>query len=908
VKRILTTVILLVLMGLGMTLGVGAWDRSHHESAVMARVQASLDEHARRLSDDLQALLALNRRLAEAMAAVPPGREAAPFGILAPQMVQQRTDIRSVVYVDRLKIALVYPVPGNENVIGLDYSLHPEFMSKIKQMVLYRIPVIDGTARLVQTGRPGLIVRTPLFMADAAGPQAAYRGMAALTVDLDRTLQRTGLLGPDPAFNLAIRAGPAAGRPARTLYGDSTLFDRPHVQTRIALPDGDWELAAEPRADMAYDGSRAWLIRGMGGGLTMALVLLFLYRRGVLATGHPAQEPEAGLMSLRTLLLLATLIPLPLVVGLAGWLVFTASIQTVQRMEQQRVEELAGQLRDKVAAFFEVPRAAATFNVRQVQDGLLSLEAQPALLHSFLLQLRQQPLLTYLSVATVQGDYLAASRPPHGAERSLRILQASQDDGGLMNVYRVDDANRRSTRLPSGNAHFDPRVRPWYQMAVEAGSLHWYTAYQYAIDTVDGRYDDMGMGMAAPLYDDQHRLLGVLTADVALTEISRFLQSETGGLGGVSFLMESGGELLASSDGAPVYGLQGGQARRVLATASGNPLIRRLGTVVWQSGREVGHQLLGEQGRRYQTYWQSIPLPDGPLLTLALALPESRYAGPVEQSMQRIALLIFGFWVLGLAVVSLAAWWLSRPLQSLILWARHLAGGQWQAPPEVRSPVREIVVLARALGRMADRLRGHQQALEMQVAERTQALVQANRKLTELSVTDGLTGLANRRRFDEVLLREWHRARRERGSVSLLMLDVDWFKHYNDAYGHQAGDAVLQRVGQVLRQAFQRPGDLAARYGGEEFAVILAGLDHDAACRMAQQVCDEISALGMPHEYGVDNRVTVSVGVAEMDLDDEHAVQALIGQADGALYRAKEAGRNRIECAASHGAPLDPDG
>lgn len=891
---------MLLLAGLGVTLGLESWDRSRHETAVMNQTQQQLDQYALRLSEDLQALFSLNRGLADAVAAVAPGQEAGPFAMLAPQIVRRRADILSVVYVDRLKITQVYPVSGNENVIGMDYSLHPEFMFKIKQMIQQQIPVVDGTAQLVQTGRDGLIVRTPLFVDGQPGQPPVYRGMAALTVDLAKTLRRAWLQRPDLPFDLAVRSLSATLAPARMLNGEPSLFERLHAQARISLPDGDWELAAVPHVDLAYDGARVWLIRGVGGGLTMMLVLLFLYRRGVLAAGHQAHRAESGLMSLRTLLLLATLVPLPLVVGLAGWLVSTASIQTVQNMEQQRVKELAAQLRDKVMVFFEAPRAATTFNVRQLQDGLLSLDARSKILQSFLLQLRQQPLLTYLSLGTADGDYLAANRPPRGPEHGLRLMVASQEvNSGLVDVYRVDDANRRSTQLSTNGVRFDPRTQPWFKTAIEAGSLHWYMTYQYAIQAAGEAGNDMGIGMAAPLYDNQRRLLGVLTADIGLNRISQFLSLEMGNSGGIAFLMETNGRLLARSDGGPVYRQQGGQAQQILAVDSTSPVVREMGAEVSHSGRLFGYRLLNKSGRRYQAYWQSVQLPDGPLLTLVLALPESRYAGPLEQSIQRVGLLILGFWILALAAVALSAWWLSRPLQSLIRWAGSLADGQWRAPPPVRSPVQEIVLLARALGSMADRLRGHQQALERQVADRTQALVSANRKLTELSVTDGLTGLANRRHFDAILEQEWHRARREGLAVSLLMIDVDWFKHYNDAYGHQAGDRVLQHLGRVLRQIFHRAGDLTARYGGEEFAVILAGQGCVAGTVLAQQVCDAIADLELPHTHGVGGRVTVSVGVAEMDLDNEQAVQALIGQADAALYCAKAAGRNQVVCAAA---------
>ena len=902
-KRTLSVVILL-LLGIAAVLGTERYDRSRSEARIVAGVRQQLNESAGRFQDDLRVLQGLNERLAGALAAVP-GAEADPFGSIAPGMVRARPDIRSIVFVRKLRIEQVYPVAGNEPVIGLDYGLQPQFMAKISYMIRRRVPVIDASTRLVQTGRTGLIFRAPIFDGPDSAGGDGYRGMTALTVDLEHTLRRTGLIGPETLFDLAIRSR-EEGRHTSSLFGDPGLFEQPHVAAAITLPDATWELAAVPKNGLVYDPARAWLIRGVGASVVLALLLAVLYRRGAWRScpgGHPARD---GLASLRTLLLVATLAPMPLMIGLAGWLVYTASIRAVEDLERQQVDELADQLRDEVIGFFEVPRAAAVFNASQFKSGLIGLDRREDLLRSFLLQLRQQPLLTLLAVGAADGGYLAAGRPPAEAERSLRILQADPRSGGAMHIDRVDDDNRRSTSAGIGNPRYDARAMPWFEAARQADSLRWYPAYRYAIHDPGGLFEDMGMGMSVALRDGDGRLEGVLTADVALSQIGRFLRAEVARTDGIAFLAESGGALLASSSGEPIYHLEDGQVRRVLADQSGTPEIRLLGTRILHSGRPAGRLALDVDGRRYSARWQSIQLPDGPLLTLALALPESRYAEPAERALNRIGLLILGFWVFGVAVALLVAWWLSRPLLSISRWAEDLAGGGDRLSPSVRSPVREIAVLAHALERMAERQRSHARDLERQVAERTQALVQANQRLVGLSLTDGLTGLANRRHFDEVLAREGARARRDRRPLSLLMLDVDWFKLYNDQYGHPAGDVVLCQIARILLESVRRPGDLAARYGGEEFAVILPGLDASEAGVMAEHIRGRIEALAIAHVHGLAGRVTISIGVAEMDLDDAHAAATLVGQADAALYRAKAGGRNRVEIARPEAGPGAP--
>jgi diguanylate cyclase (GGDEF)-like protein len=167
-------------------------------------------------------------------------------------------------------------------------------------------------------------------------------------------------------------------------------------------------------------------------------------------------------------------------------------------------------------------------------------------------------------------------------------------------------------------------------------------------------------------------------------------------------------------------------------------------------------------------------------------------------------------------------------------------------------------------------------------------------RLARLSREDALTGIANRRSFDETLTHEWRRSARTSSPLALVMVDVDYFKQYNDAYGHAAGDACLKRIAEVLSGTVRRPTDLAARYGGEEFAALLADTPQEGASRIAEAVRTGIDRLAIPHAAAPTGRVTVSCGVGVV-VPTAHMVPAeLISAADRKLYAAKAEGRNRV--------------
>ncbi|WP_347488973.1 PleD family two-component system response regulator [Desulfoscipio sp. XC116] len=214
----------------------------------------------------------------------------------------------------------------------------------------------------------------------------------------------------------------------------------------------------------------------------------------------------------------------------------------------------------------------------------------------------------------------------------------------------------------------------------------------------------------------------------------------------------------------------------------------------------------------------------------------------------------------------------------------------------VTKPVNYIELLARISSALKLKHEmDHRKAREKKLLEVTRQLEKAVNQLNRLSSLDGLTGIANRRRFDEYLHIEWRRNIRNARPLSLFMADIDFFKAYNDTYGHQAGDECLKSVAKTLKNTLQRPGDLVCRYGGEEFAIILPETPSSGALSLANKMCLSVEALGINHQKSpAGNYVTISIGVATTLPTENSSPKEIIAAADQALYNAKHNGRNQV--------------
>lgn len=792
----------------------------------------------------------------------------------------------TISFTRKFEVAAAFPVVGTESVLGINFFLSPEFMSSIRRALASRDTIIDSKVTLRQTDRQGIIIRTPYF--DAHGN---FLGLVTCALDLQAMLAKAGWPGKEAEFKLLIK-GQFPDSPAINILGNGETRHQLSAPVTIRVPEnGVWLLQAKARSDNLAPSYRSDAIR-LSSGAVLLLITFFQLRRCGVLNGFLGVKKG---LSLHSSILLIAIVPIVTLVMAIALLSFNATQQAAERLMQQQAGDLARQIRGHVEAFFDVPHQAA-FDVELFRNGVLDPDNPSQMLSIFLSQLRVQPQLTFISMANSQGEYYAASRPPAGSDRNVRLQFATLETNREMRVHWVAQANKPSKTYVRGTDYFDARDTVWYQQAINNNGMRWYPVYHYETKDERNQYLGLGMGISSAVYDKNNRFIGVISADVAMLQLSEFLHERAGTSGHTIFIAETGGNLLATSDNTPVH-LEDEEysgAMRISMKQSQNPLIRKAGLAIEKQQSGTGNMFIIEDNKRHLLNWQTISLPDGPSMLVATIMPQSwvgNTAIPVLRDVLYLAALLL---VLGVIAVLFLVNWLTKPLLRLEAWASKLGQGQWQAELPPASPVREINSLTKSLGCMATQLRNHADELEQRVASRTHELAVANHKLAELSLTDALTGIANRRSFDRFIKSEWNRAQRYGHCIALMIIDIDNFKAYNDRYGHQAGDRVLSQAASTLAEKVRREGELISRYGGEEFAVVLTRTSLHSALDLAETLRAVIYDLEIEHPDSTAGRLSISIGVSAQSPTPQACIEEFFAAADSALYQAKKQGRNRV--------------
>lgn len=882
-KKSLIQVIILLVASVVFTLFAEYYDEHRLQTQQKNEIHHNLVDIQQQLQQRLDILIAQTQRLAQRLTKNPDAFfDPEGAGILAD--IVRPASVVNYSFARGYDVEAVYPYEGNEAVLGVNYRFHPDFLPAIQRAIVHKGTVISSRVTLLQTDHLGFIIRSPVF-----SPDGEYIGIVSTAVDLDVLLREVGYR-KSLGFNLLIRAK-MPHRAPQMLMGSFDNFIQLPEGVEVKVPEkGIWQLRGQPIVSQSNSLlQRNDVIRLVSASITFVVLMVFLWRKGLLqglAIGRRR-------LTLRLALLVLTILPmLVLLIILEALNLRSVWVFSQQQLERQAAV-LTRQVQAQVEDLFDVPRQA-TFHIELFRQGLLDVENTDEMLGFFVSQLRIQPSLSFLAFANLEGEYYAASRAPLGKDRNIRIQWANLDTDREIRLHWVDDSNRPSEDFVRGNPDYDARRSGWFRHALESRSMQWYPIHRYRTADTRQQFKGLGIGVSAPVFSPENRLIGVFAADIALAQLSEFLHEQSLDFGGTLFLTERDGSLVATSTDDPLYLDQAVDIIRLTASDSTNPLLRLAGATIQEAGTNHGRKLIHYDGQMQLLSWHSLDIHDGPDLLLGVMIPPKALASATDDIWRNALYMAWLLLVFGTVLIFFSTSWVSQPLQALEHWASKLRKGRWDEPMPSIGPIDEVRSLSNSLEQMSQQLRSHTQDLEQQVQLRTEELRHANKKLKRLSITDGLTGLVNRRYLDERSRVLWGLAQRQELPMGVLMVDVDYFKKYNDYYGHQAGDVALERVARALTHFARRATDIVGRYGGEEFALLYVDMSEEEVHLLAQQIVVAIRALDIEHLHSPFGEITVSVGVAHTVPQADSHVEILFQQADKALYQAKADGRNQV--------------
>ncbi len=621
--------------------------------------------------------------------------------------------------------------------------------------------------------------------------------------------------------------------------------------------------------------------------------------------------------SLAWLLVVPFMLRVIVVVSVTGYLLHYNGQRTVEDLTSQLMVNFEQRIEEKLTSYLATPRLVNQLNQDAVGRGTIDLDlARPNPNREQYLWQTMQLFhnLSWITLGAATGDSVGIWRPSAGAD--LQISMSNRSTQYYGNYYAMNHQGQRTNRLKIERPAFDPRTRPWYQAAVAANQGIWTKIYAgFTPGTVF-------IAASQPLYNPQGKFVGVVGTDLSLTGLQQFLGQNPVSPTGQVFVIERSGLLVAGSSPETPFRLVPGQPPvRVDVRASQTPLIRSTARLLHQRVSDFGAI---QQSQKFQFdidhkphFVQVVPfsLEGGLDWVIVIVVPESDVMGRIQTGTRTTIAVCMGLVILVIVMNT----WLSRrllkPIQAMGRASQQITQGEVVKPIE-DSDILEFSSLAGSFNHMSQEIQQSRQQLEdysrslaQKVADRTTELQQevqhraaaeaalqvANQQLRRLAYLDGLTQIANRRLFDERLQHEWLRLKREQLPLSLILCDVDYFKQYNDTYGHQLGDDCLRTVAQAIAACVRRPADLAARYGGEEFVVLLPNTDVAGAIAVAKTIQVAIKQQQIPHATSaVSQYLTASFGVASGIPTDTSAPATMLLDADRALYQAKLAGRDRI--------------
>ncbi|GGO75003.1 sensor domain-containing diguanylate cyclase [Bowmanella pacifica] len=591
---------------------------------------------------------------------------------------------------------------------------------------------------------------------------------------------------------------------------------------------------------------------------------------------------RTGALPLRLLIIIPTTLLFLIAAMLIGGISLHNSLDTGRAFGQQIAQERSERLENQIKLLTQRLPAILELNAQGIRSGRLDIQ-QPVNMAPWLYtQIQQSEHMTFISVALPDGRYINGARAP--ASNGQTNIASNFLDGELTLASYAPNPNGSIGHRTSALTAYDPRQRPYMQAALrEPGQLAWGSIHRYV------GLPDFGISMSLAVTDAQGKVIAVCGVDMALAEISEFIAHIPLGNAGIAYLADAEGKLIATSSTAIPFVDPDTPSVRLNLASHPSALLRE----VSQHNIQPFSHILDVQGQRYLANIRRIDLGHGLHWQLGVLLPEQEFVGKTMKTTRQALGLMLMILVLLALCGALLGGLIARPIENISQLANSRALNALQQDSFKNSPIREVRSLSASMAHLSDKLAESIDELENRVIRRTRELQAANDKLQQLSTQDSLTDIANRRAFDQHFNQQWLMAKREQQPLSLMLIDIDHFKAFNDKYGHPAGDQALIQVAEQLAAQLHRSTDLVARYGGEEFAVVLPNTSLEAAAPLAEQMCKAIAS----QPAMIDDKpyfLTISVGVSSMIPGHRQSPKALLQRADQRLYQAKSNGRNRV--------------
>ncbi len=418
--------------------------------------------------------------------------------------------------------------------------------------------------------------------------------------------------------------------------------------------------------------------------------------------------------SLRVILILMFSLQLIIFAWIIGWLSFRNSQQTVQEIIGQLQTEITSRIKEHLYQYLSMPPLISKINQEAIESGRLNTTNQAELEHYLFEQINLFPKMTYISYSTETGDYIGAHRRIDDGK--LRLIVENESTHRAYLTYETDEKGNKTNLIDNTPSFFDPRKRPWYQQIRDRKQRSWYTPYKYV------RYDSLGLGLGAPVYNKQNEIIGILAADIALVEISRFLNSLKIGKTGQAFIIEKEGNFIASSNlNESLATLVEGKIQRFSALQSNDLLISKSTQYLQQYFGDF-NQIETETALSFEIDQQKnfvnvLPYQDNYGLDwlVVVVLPEQDFMVKINTNSEITFFLSLGALLIAIFIAMFFAKWITSPLEKMSIAATKIANGNWDQNLEHLDYLRrdEVGELSRAFKKMGDQLKYSFDSLEM---------------------------------------------------------------------------------------------------------------------------------------------------------------------------------------------------